>query len=339
MRCFVYRTLPVVMFLAALSSAGCRPSDQQVIGQANQVHGSLDPAVIKDPEVQNYMDKIGQRIIDAAIAYDKEGKESEEHKGQDNSWMYSGNVKFHLVNSKTLNAFTTGGQHIYIYNQLFQDAKSEDELAGVMSHEFAHIYARHVHSGTERQYWPLATAALGAVAGYAAGGDNRTQLATAGAGAGAAAGKLFTNSFTRTDENEADKLGLSFYSRAGWDPAKFADFFEQMIAKGYDKTPEVLSDHPSLAARVKATQERVAAQSPEAAKARRRAPIAGPQQFAAIQQRAITVAANTPSDQTLAAAQLMLSAFPSCVTPEDQPDQKSAQQRLLKAVNASRGGK
>jgi len=46
-------------------------------------------------------------------------------------------LQVHLVNSKTLNAFTTGGNHMYIYNQLFQEARSEDELAGVMSHEYA----------------------------------------------------------------------------------------------------------------------------------------------------------------------------------------------------------
>ncbi len=332
-------TCTIVAGIFAVFSAGCRPTDQSVIGQANQVHGSLQPAVITDPQIQDYMDRIGKRIIEGAIAYDAEGKEIKSHKGQDNDWMYDGKVRFHLVNSKTLNAFTTGGTHVYIYNQLFQDAKSEDEFAGVMAHEFAHIYARHVHSGTERQYIPIAFAAAGAAAGLALGGsDNRGSYATAGAGLGAAGGTLFTNSFTRDDENEADKLGFSFYSRAGWDPAHFADFFKQMIAKGYDKTPELVSDHPSLANRVKATEERIERQSSEVAKWRR-PPIANPQQFRSIQDRAMTVARNTPDDKSLAAAQLMLQAFPSCVTSEDQPDQKMAQRRLLQAVQRNEGRK
>ena len=45
--------------------------------------------------------------------------------------------------------------------------------------------------------------------------------------------------YTRGDEAQADELGFAFYTRAGWDPNHFADFFQQMIDLGYDKTPEV----------------------------------------------------------------------------------------------------
>src|SRR5688572_22089421 len=114
--------LPLLGLLAS-SSTGCAlfaPTDQAVIGQANQVHGSLEPAVIRDSQVQRYIDAIGDRIVRGAIEYNEDGKEAKAQKGHDNSWMYDGGVQWHLVNSKTLNAFTTGGQHIYIYNQLFQ---------------------------------------------------------------------------------------------------------------------------------------------------------------------------------------------------------------------------
>jgi predicted Zn-dependent protease len=329
-QCVVLLLLPVLV----ASSTGCsflRPSDQNVIGQANQVHGSLEPAVIRDAEVQRYMDSIGNRILDGAVAYDREKGHSKE-KGLDNSWM--NDVKFHLVNSQTLNAFTTGGQHIYIYNQLFQDAKSEDELAAVMAHEFAHVYARHVHSGMERQYGVMAAALGGAALGYAAGGsESGGQYAAVGSGAGGALAQFFSKGYTRADENEADKLGFSFYIRAGWDPERFADFFKQMIEKGYDKTPEITSDHPSLANRVTETEARVERMSPEARRWRRE-PIADRREFESLQRAAIEAARDLPSDKTLAAAQLMLASFPSCVTPEDQPEQKKAQQELLRAVEA-----
>jgi predicted Zn-dependent protease len=332
----------IVLSLAIVCgfSTGCslfKPSDQAVIGQANQVHSQLAPAVIHDGDVQRYMDQIGDRIVKGAIEYDQDpNKPSEEHKKQDNSWLYSGDIQFHLVNSKTLNAFTTGGQHIYIYNQLFQDAKSEDELAAVMAHEFAHVYARHVHRGMERQYTALGAAGLGALAGYAVGGKSASSAAGIGAGAAGAVAQFFNQGYTRDDENEADKLGFSFYIRAGWDPDHFADFFKQMIAKGYDKTPEMLSDHPSLANRVTATEKRAAGVDPAKTAQRRRPPIAGPEQFRQYQQRAIAAARNTPDDQSLAKAQLMLAAFPSCVTPADQPDQKRAQQRLLSVAGEAR---
>ncbi len=63
--------------------------------------------------------------------------------------------------------------------------------------------------------------------------------------------------FTRGDEDQADKYGFMFYTHAGWDPKKFDAFFSDMIAKGYDTTPQWLSDHPTLANRVKATERRV----------------------------------------------------------------------------------
>ena len=47
-------------------------------------------------------------------------------------------MRFHLVGSETVNAFDTGGGHIYVYNGLFQLCQNEDELAAVMAHEFAH---------------------------------------------------------------------------------------------------------------------------------------------------------------------------------------------------------
>src|SRR5262245_7725600 len=155
-------------------------------------------------------------------------------------------MKFHFVNSKTLNAFTTGGEHMYIYTQLFEECQSEDELAAVMAHEYGHVYARHVAKGMNRQM-TLMGAALGAgAAGYAYGGkEHGAQYAALAAGATGGLGQFMVMGYTRGDEAEADKLGFDFYTRAGWDPKKFGDFFQHMIDKGLDSTPEMASDHPT----------------------------------------------------------------------------------------------
>src|SRR5882724_1015260 len=105
------------------------------------------------PELSTYLQQIGDRVIDAAKDLDAEGYGPATHKKEDNAWMFSNRMKFHLVNSKTLNAFTTGGEHMYIYNALFQACDSEDELAAVMAHEYGHVYCRHVQAGTNRQTW------------------------------------------------------------------------------------------------------------------------------------------------------------------------------------------
>ena len=149
------------------------------------------------------------------------------------------------------------------------------------------------------------------------------------------AGQYFGMSFTRGDEDEADKLGFAFYSRAGWDPDHFADFFKKMIAKGYDKTPEMMSDHPSLANRVKASQERAARLPPEA-KGWRKAPVAEPQEFRRLQQRAAEVGRNMPTSESVAQAKQLLQALPrSCLTPRDQealPDQREAQINIIEEL-------
>lgn len=331
------RILPLTVVLVSFCLlAGCA-SDRQVIAQADQFHGSLKPAVVTDPELAGYIQQVGNRIIDAAHESDEQGSGPKSHKGEDSAWMFSKDMQFHFVNSKTLNAFTTGGEHMYIYTALFEQCKSEDELAAVMAHEFAHVYARHVHKGMNRQLGALAVAAGAGVAGAAvAGEDSRAEGASIGAGAGLLAAQFANMGFTRKDEAEADKLGFYFYTRAGWDPTKFGDFFQQMIDQGYDKTPAYLSDHPSLKSRVEEAERR-AADLPPNAKNWRRPPVADAARFKQLQQRASAVGKDMPSDQSLANSQELLQALPrSCVAPVDPQDAVQARERIAARAEAQK---
>jgi predicted Zn-dependent protease len=239
-------------------------------------------------------------------------------------------VQFHLVNSETLNAFTTGGTHVYLYSQLFETTKNEDEFAAVVSHEFAHIVARHVAKGTNRQYGVMGLAAAAAVGGYALGGDNKMETAAAAGGAGLVAGQFIGMGFTRGDESEADKFGFQFYANAGWNPDQFGGFFQTLIDKGLDSSSALTSDHPLLKDRVVNAKKWSAdwKQKYPNWQQNLQAPIADASQFAKYQQRAIAVGKKTPNDKSLAAAKLMLNAFPSCVAPTDQPQQTKAREAL-----------
>ena len=228
-----------------------------------------------------------------------------------------------------------------VRHQLFKQCRTEDELAAVMAHEFAHVYARHVQKGMNRQMMTMAAAAGAGAAGYAAGGKEHGQTyGGAAAGLAALAGQYFGMSYTRADENQADQLGFQFYSRAGLDPAKFDDFFQTMIDKGYDKTPAMMSDHPTLASRVEATKKRVK-NLPASADQWRRAPVAENAEFRQLQDRAVAVGKSMPTDQQLAQSQQLLAALPrSCLTPRDQealPDQRQAQLNILELLRDSRG--
>jgi predicted Zn-dependent protease len=332
--CFMDRAnmglLPLMIWMLVLTTAvGCA-SDKQIIAQAANAHQEINPAVITDPALDKYIQTIGDRLVSTARELHSQGYGPKAHKSQDSEWMFS-DIQFHLVNSPTLNAFTTGGQHVYLYSELFITAKTEDEFAAVVAHEFAHIYGRHVQKGTDRQYAVFGAAAAAAVGGAVlAGEDNRTTGALVGGGAGLAAGQFIGMGFTRGDEDEADKLGFTFYTRTGYDPARFGDFFQQMIDKGYDTTPEIASSHPKLSNRVENAKRR-ASELPPNAKQWRRPNVATSAQFADFQARAKKYQKTKPTDKTLQAAQLMLAAFPSCVAPIDQPSQIDARTKIARA--------
>ena len=329
------RQLALATVLASLALlAGCA-TDRQVIAQADQMHSSLKPAVMEDPVLAGYLQDVGNRIIGSAKEMNLQ-RPSGGKSGEDNAWMFGEKMRFHFVNSKTLNAFTTGGEHMYIYTGLFDQCKTEDELAAVMAHEFAHIYGRHVHKGMNRQYTALAVAAAAGGAGYAvAGKDSRTEGAALGAGLGFAVAQFANMGFTRKDEAEADDLGFQFYTRAGWDPDRFGDFFQSMIDQGYDKTPAMLSDHPTLKSRVEAAEKRAAALPPQADQWRR-APVASGQRFKDLQARAQRLGKTMPSDQTLANSQELLQALPrSCVAPVEPKDAVEARERIVQRAEAA----
>jgi len=324
----------VVAVVAALVMPGCVAPDRQVIDQASQFNESLTPAVVTDPELRDYLQDVGERIIRAGREFSDQKIGPEAHFAEDSAWMYGNEMQFHFVNSKTLNAFTTGGNHMYIYTELFRTARSEDELAAVMAHEYAHIYGRHVNKGMGRQYAMLGGAlAVGAV-GYGVGGkDKGGEYATMFGGAALVAGQLLNMNFTRGDEAEADDYGFKFYVRAGWDPDRFGDFFQQLIDKGADKGPAFLSDHPPLTDRVAAVKA-AADKLPASARQWRTEPVANASRFRQLQQRAVTVGKQMPTSEELAKkTQTLLAALPrSCLTPAIQSDQVQAQKQLQRQL-------
>jgi len=331
-------SLALVMTLALCAGVGCKASsfDSSVVDSANQFDTALTPAEMQRPEINQYLQAIGARIVAAAKEADRQNYGPSTHKEGKTDWMFQ-NVQFHLVNSKTLNAFTTGGDHVYVYNELFQLCQNEDQLAAVMSHEFGHIYSRHVQKGQGRQYALMAAALAAGGAGYLAGGEkNGATYAGLAAGGAAAVGGFANMGFTRDDEAQADETGFHFYYMAGWDPRHFGDFFQVMVDKGYDKTPEMLSDHPTLASRVKKAKERadhLGARVDSLLKPN----IATPAQFNQYKQLAQLTGANMPNDeQALANTKQLLQALPrSCVMPYEPKDQTDAQQDILAKAQAA----
>ena len=313
-----------------LIAGGCA-SDRSVISQATQTHEQLQSAIVTDPTLANYIQTVGNRIVAAGRELDRQhiGPDSHFKKGEDSAWMFQ-DMKFYLVKSQTVNAFTTGGKYMYVYTALFDMCKTEDELAAVMSHEFAHVYCRHVQKGTNRQYEAMGLAAAAGVAGAAAGGkDNALQYGGASAAAAFAGAQMFLTGFTSKDENEADKYGFQIYSRAGWDPNRFGDFFQRLIDMGND--PKAGGDHPPLGERVK-NAERRRDELPSQAKTWKKPNTASSDQFAEYTNKSKVYTAQAPKEKT--AAQTLLAAFPSCVTVDDKPQQIQARRQIQATLQA-----
>lgn len=315
----------VVLLCGAGLSTGCA-SDKAVIAQAAEAHKEIQPAVIEDPQLAAYVQKVGDRVVDVARQLSRQG--FGQKGGEDNSWMFQ-DIRFHLVNSKTLNAFTTGGQHVYLYSELMRNCATEDEFAAVVGHEFAHIYRRHVHNGMNRQYAILGVAAA-AAAGGAVIADEKNRATWAGGAGGLAlvGGQLIGLGYSRGDEADADHYGFEFYIRAGWDPQQFGNFFKTLADKGGDSGPGFLSSHPTLSSRVEAAKKR-AANLPEGAEQWRRPNVVSQAEFDRLKQRTVAVGARMPSDASLEQAQRVLAAFPSCLAPQETPAQAKARRELL----------
>lgn len=131
-----------------------------------------------------------------------------------------------------------------VYTGILPVCQSETGLAVVMGHEIGHVIARH---GTERM---TSSMGLEVALSFTNLGDYEG-LARSGLDL------LVNKPFGRSQESEADAMGLIYMARAGYDPREAVRFWERMEGLGGKKVPEFLSTHPSHETRVKQLQERL----------------------------------------------------------------------------------
>ncbi len=150
----------------------------------------------------------------------------------------------------TINAFALPGGKIAVYTGILTVAETDAGLATVMGHEVAHATARH---GGERMSVGI-LAQIGAVGLNVALRNKDPEVVSAvnaAFGTGVTLGGILP--FNRKQESEADRIGLVYMARAGYDPRESVDFWKRMADanKGKPSPPEFLSTHPSYGTRVK----------------------------------------------------------------------------------------
>ena len=188
----------------------------QIGSQINQQLVSREVRLYRNPEINNYVKQIGQKL--AA-----------------NSDRPNIPYTFQVVNDKGINAFATMGGFVYVNTGLLKLADNEAELASVMAHEIGHITGRHAVEQMRE------TAIAGGIA-TAAGLDRNRAV-------GIGVELALRRPGSRKDELEADQEGLEMMRRAGYAPSATVTFMEKLLKKG-GSAPAVLSTHPATSDRI-----------------------------------------------------------------------------------------
>ncbi len=188
-----------------------------------------------DQQATAMVKRIGGRVKGAVEKYFADHNISDQLDGY--KW------EFNLVEAKDVNAWCMPGGKVVVYSGILPVTKTEEGLAVVMGHEIAHAVAEH---GNERVSQGL-LANLGGMALQEALSNKPAQtqqLWMAAFGLGAQFGVLLP--FSRTQESEADHLGLIFMAMAGYNPTEAVAFWQRMAAnKGGSAPPEFMSTHPA----------------------------------------------------------------------------------------------
>lgn len=206
-----------------------------------RAYGVLD----EDPQINAFFKDMGYRLASHSDKPDKA-------------------FTFVVLDQPIVNAFAAPGGVIALYSGLILAADDQDEVAGVLAHEIAHITQLHLYRALENQKSmtiPIALAMLGLVL-VGGGSGEAIQGALIGGQAAAAQAQIY---FTRQNEYEADRIGIGTLSRAGYDPNGMAAFFEKLgrITRSMGEgPPEFLRTHPVTTSRIAEAENRAANMPP-----------------------------------------------------------------------------
>ena len=251
---FIKRALTLITFASIVFVSGAGADDIQIpdmgspadailtknveaqIGRQIMRSIRLSGQIVEDPQINEYINEIGHRLAAQTNDGDHE-------------------FTFFVVNDPRINAFALPGGYIGVHTGLIDATRSEDELAGVLAHEIAHVTQRHiaraVHANSRQSILSTALMLGALILGAAGGGGDAVQGAMAIAQGTAAQQQI---NFTRSNEYEADRIGIGALAEAGFDPHGMGSFFEvmsrQQTSAPDSRMPEFLRTHPVTTARI-----------------------------------------------------------------------------------------
>lgn len=206
------------------------PQEASQMGNAAFQEVVKEEGVSNNPQYNSQLTRVSSRIVSVA-----------------NTPKYNWEYRV-IKGDNVVNAFALPGGKIGVYTGMFRVAKTDATLATVIGHEVAHVAANH---GAERASAGI-LANLGAAGLQAALGSQNPAVMSAimnAYGVGVNVGGILP--FSRTQEAEADRIGLIYMAKAGYDPREAIAFWEKMDREsGAAAPPEFLSTHPSYGTRI-----------------------------------------------------------------------------------------
>jgi predicted Zn-dependent protease len=200
--------------------------DQMGVQAFTEMKGKIP--IERDPSMNTYVKCVALEVLKESEGYAKKS-----------DWEVV------VFRDESANAFALPGGKIGVHSGLLKVAKTQDQLAAVLGHEVGHVIARH---GNERVSQSVAMQGALVAGSLAVKEDNPNRnLILAGLGLGAQFGVLLP--WGRTQESEADIIGLKIMARAGFNPQESVELWRNMSGQG-SHPPEWLSTHPAPGNRI-----------------------------------------------------------------------------------------
>jgi beta-barrel assembly-enhancing protease len=217
------RILAVLLLVAyPISLFALSMADERKYGRQIYVEIARSAKLSSDPYLSIYMGIIRDRLESSAVLPFP--------------------IRLTLIQSGTLDAFASVGGYVFVTEGMLEECDKEEEIAGVLAHEFGHVLKRHVSKGTEKEKlfnWGTMAAML--LAMLIPSGEGKAAVLATGVGAGQAAALKYS----REAEEEADRVGIALAEKAGYSGLGSAEFLKKLRASGLEKSlPQYLLTHP-----------------------------------------------------------------------------------------------
>ena len=211
--------------------------EEQQLGLAFYRSLRANLVFIDDLQINYYLNSIGKRL---ASHSDAAGDE----------------FHFFIIKAPTINAFAGPAAYIGIHTELILEAKNESQLASVLAHEIAHVSQRHLARAFDNSGQSTALTIATLLAAILVGTQD-TQAGQAVLMSGIAGSQQSSINFTRSNEYEADRVGIGILADTGINPQGMVEFFEILLAQSPDGGIEYLRTHPLSSNRVSEAKNRL----------------------------------------------------------------------------------